>query len=175
MDGSVDTLTKTAGNSSLDFIFIVYIICWGLIKKDTFLTKTLNNQSDQSPQPLCWTTARDIPPLWLPGTSTCQRVSFSCNCQWTVQPTFYTYGELCELNYNTFPHHCIGLRHFELEICCEKWMFRFFSPCPLRCCWCLPSLNEVQSVLNFAVEMHSLRLSVGLLISKDTLMLNINK
>lgn len=79
MGGSVNTLTKRAGNFSPDFIFILYVICWIFNQKETLLSpKTLNSQSNQSPQSLFWTTAMDIPPQWLPGTGTCWRVSFSC-------------------------------------------------------------------------------------------------
>lgn len=45
MDGSVGALTKKVGNSSLDFIYIIYIICWSLIKKRHF-----SHQNPEQPE-----------------------------------------------------------------------------------------------------------------------------
>lgn len=45
MDRSDGTLTKRAGNSSLDLIIILYIICWSLIKKRHF-----SHQNPEQPE-----------------------------------------------------------------------------------------------------------------------------
>ena len=80
MDESVNILTKRAGEFSPYFTFILCVLCWSFNQKEThFSQKSLKSESDQSPQSLCWSTARVVRLLWLPGTGTCQRASFWCN------------------------------------------------------------------------------------------------